>query len=102
MAVRLLEAELEGMRTRVASLEAWILDKENNGHTVRVYIQNTETGQYLQGSECWVDGREQALTFDSTLNTVHYCRKNRVPNARLMLQLQRNSGEALIPLDLAT
>jgi hypothetical protein len=95
-----LREELNDLRTRLATLEAWILDKENTGALVRVYIQSVNTGKYLDSEKKWVADRAQAFSFNTTLNSVQYCRANKVKDARLVLELERTSGLALVPVEL--
>jgi hypothetical protein len=99
-AVRALESELEDMRFRLAALEAWILDKEHAGLTVKTMIQNVGTEKFLDRTGQWVTEPESAYDLTSALNALHHCRKERMHNVRLMLEVQRASGVAVIPVDL--
>ena len=98
--VRNLETEVQEMRFRIAALEAWILDKEHAGLMVKAMIQNVGTEKFLSRSGEWVEKAESAFDLTSALNAVHYCRKERIHNVRLMLEVRRAAGVAVIPVDL--
>jgi hypothetical protein len=98
--VRSLESEMQEMRFRLAALEAWILDKENAGLPVKTMIQNIGTEKFLTRSGEWVKEAEAAHDLTSALNALHHCRKERIHNVRLMLEVRRPTGIAVIPVDL--
>lgn len=98
--LRNMETEMQEMRFRLAALEAWILDKEHAGLMVKALIQNIGTEKFLTRSGEWVKTTEDAYDLTSALNALHFCRKERMHNVRLLLEVQRTSGVAVIPVDL--
>jgi hypothetical protein len=97
--LRQLRDGIRAARTRLATLQAWIFDKETTGQVNHVYVRNSTTGELL-GNSGWVSDRAHALVFHGLLTTLHYCRANRVRNAELLAEFERVSGTALIPVDL--
>ena len=98
--LRTMETEMAEMRFRIAALEAWILDKEHAGILVRTFIQNADNETYLSRSGEWTRETAEAHNLTSATNALHHCRKERFHNVRLVLEIQRASGVALIPVDL--
>ena len=98
--VRAVETEMGEMRFRIAALEAWILDKEHAGLVTRTLIQNVSNETYLTRSGEWSKETAEAQNLTSATNALHHCRKERLRNVRLVLEIQRASGVALIPVDL--
>ena len=97
---RAVETEVAEMRFRIAALEAWILDKEHAGLLVRTLIQNVNNNTFLTRSGEWGQETAEAKDLTSATNALHHCRKERLLNVRLILEVQRASGIALIPVDL--
>ena len=98
--VQRLQTDLEETRWRLATLEAWILDKEHTGLIVRVLLQNMTSNKFLDADGQWRDERDSAFTLATTLNAVHYCQKEKLHHVRLVLEVQRTSGAAFIPVEL--
>jgi len=93
-------AQLEEMRFRLAALEAWILDKEHAGLTTRTRLQNVSTKKFFADVGRWVEDPAEAAHFATVLNAVHFSHSKQLRNVQVVLEVERTSGVALMPVAL--
>jgi hypothetical protein len=63
---------------------------------VQVVLQNKASARYWDG-EKWVHSIEQAVAFESVLQALNYCRKQRLPDANVILLPQHHWRQKAVP-----
>lgn len=67
-------------------------------HSMRILLQQKETGLYLKDVGAWVRQSSEAMDFVSSTAAIDFCVLNKLPGVQLVFKFEEQSYDIVLPV----